>query len=147
MPLHQRRGRHRSWTTSLDSKRWSRSGEVDATFGTGGKVTTNTGGHRAFAVALQSDGKIVVAGEGNNDVAFGFARYTTSGSLDDSFDGDGIANVDVGFSDAAVDVAIQSDGKIVAVGPNSPDGFCCAAAIVRLKSDGTPDSTFNPTGS
>ncbi len=72
--------------------------ELDATFGTGGKVMTNTGGHRAFAVALQSDGKIVVAGEGNNDVAFGFARYTTTGSPRPSFDGDGIANVDVGFS-------------------------------------------------
>ena len=120
--------------------------ELDATFGTGGKVMTNTGGHLASAVALQSDGKIVVAGAGPNDVAFGFARYTTSGSLDASFDGDGMANVDVGFSDVAVDMAIQSDGKIVAVGSNSPDGFCCAAAIVRLKSDGTPDSTFDSDG-
>ena len=120
--------------------------ELDATFGTGGKVMTNTGGHLASAVALQSDGKIVVAGAGPNDVAFGFARYTTGGSLDASFDGDGMANVDVGFSDVAVDMAIQSDGKIVAVGPNSPDGFCCAAAIVRLKSDGTPDSTFDSDG-
>src|SRR6188768_3382868 len=73
--------------------------ELDATFGTGGKVMTDTGGHRAFAVALQSDGKVVVAGEGPNGQAFGFARYSTTGSLDASFDGDGLANVDVGVYD------------------------------------------------
>ena len=69
---------------------------------------------------------------------FGFTRYTTTGSLDASFDGDGIANVDVAFSDVAVDLAIQSDGKIVAVGSISIDGFCCAAGIVRWKAMGPP---------
>lgn len=118
--------------------------ELDASFGTGGKVLTEMGGSRAFAIALQSDGKLVVVGEGNG--AFAVARYTTTGALDSTFDGDGKATIDVGYFDDALDVAIQSDGKIVVVGTNSPGGFCCEAAIVRLTTTGAPDPTFDSDG-
>ena len=118
--------------------------ELDAGFGTAGKVMTNIGGHRAFAVALQPDGRIVVAGEGNG--GFGVARYTTSGAPDPTFDEDGMATIDVGIWDDASALAIQSDGKIVLVGPNSPGGYCCEAAIVRLTTSGAPDSTFDSDG-
>ena len=71
--------------------------ELDATFGTGGKVMTNTGGNLATAVAIQSDGKIVVAGGGSGGAVV--ARYTSSGAPDPSFDDDGFANVDAGIAD------------------------------------------------
>src|SRR5262245_51718892 len=68
-------------------------GDLDATFDGDGKVTTDSGGQdRAFAVAVQPDGKIVVAG--NSQPAggrqFGLARYNVDGSLDTSFGGTGL---------------------------------------------------------
>ena len=114
--------------------------ELDATFGTGGKVMTNTGGNLATAVAIQSDGKIVVAGGGIGGAVV--ARYMSSGAPDPSFDDDGFANVDAGIAD----MALQSDGKIVIVGARAPNGFCCEATIARLATNGSPDSSFDSDG-
>jgi len=77
-------------------------GDLDPTFGTGGKVTTDFGGgtDQAFAVALQPDGKIVAAGQANND--FALARYNPDGSLDNSFGTAGMVTTDFcGSLDAA----------------------------------------------
>ena len=81
---------------------------LDASFGGEGKVVTSlTGGSDwASALAIQADGKIVIAGGGV------VARYSSDGTLDTSFSGDG--KVITGFS--AEGVAIQADGKIVVVG-------------------------------
>ena len=69
-------------------------------------------------MAIQDDGKIVAAGQGGNSGDFALARYNPNGSLDPTFSGDGKLTTDFGFGpdDAANGVAVQGDGKIVAVG-------------------------------
>lgn len=141
--------------------RYNTDGSLDTGWGGDGTVTTdfNTSDDRGWAVALQSDGKIVVAGQtfvarsvGGSDLDFALVRYNTDGSLDTGFSGDGKLNVDLGGSesDAALDVAIQSDGDIVAAGyvrnlfpdPLGPSDF----AVARFNGDGTQDMTFGVGG-
>ena len=99
-------------------------GALDPSFGQGGKVTTTIGlGYEgAKALAVQPDGKIVVVGYSssgsNND--FALARYNPNGSLDTSFSGDGKQTTDFGRARRRRPaVALQADGKIVAVGAAS----------------------------
>src|SRR5262245_49553369 len=96
-------------------------GDLDTSFGTGGKVTTDFAGSFdvAHAVTLQPDGKIVAAGEAFVSVRedFALARYNMDGSLDTSFGAGGKVTTDfAGDFDAALAVALQPDGKIVAAG-------------------------------
>ena len=117
-------------------------GDLDTTFDGDGKVTTNftAGDDVARGVAIQSDGKIVTAGSAGNTPDFALARYNTDGSLDITFDGDGKVTTDIFFGDSAHGVAIQSDGKIVAVG-DSVD-----FALARYNADGSLDTTFDGDG-
>ena len=118
-------------------------GTLDTLFGTDGKVTTPIGAGTdvAYAVAIQSDGKIVVAGSsynGTND-DFALARYNTNGSLDTSLDTsfgtDGKVTTAIGAgSDVAYAVAIQSDGKIVVAG-SSYNGTNNDFALARYLND------------
>lgn len=103
--------------------RYGPDGSLDATFGNGGFVTTSLAGDndRAFAGALQADGKIVAAGwatgsSTSND--FGLVRYNTDGSLDTTFGNSGVVITDFGNNmiDIANGVAIAPGGKIVAAG-------------------------------
>lgn len=119
-------------------------GNLDATFGEGGKVTTDFGASEiAWAVAVQRDKKVVVAGHrwdpGPHD--FVLARYTANGALDRGFGGDGKVTTDFGGDDGASDVAVQRDGKIVAVGRASQD-----FALARYRPDGSLDATFGAGG-
>jgi uncharacterized delta-60 repeat protein len=128
-------------------------GDLDPTFGSGGRVTTDFGGNDAgWAVAVQKDGRVVVAGDrwdpGSND-DFLLARYTARGVLDPTFDGDGKVATDFGGSfDGAGDVAIQPDGKIVAVGSGfrSPPGRAMDFALARYNADGSLDASFGEGG-
>ena len=111
-------------TSDFAVARFNVDGNLDPTFGSAGKVITSffQGADRALSIALQSTGKIVVAGTANG-VAFGLMRYNPDGSLDTSF-GTG-AKVTTLFSSGAESanaVAFQSDGKIVAAGSASPAG-------------------------
>ena len=101
--------------------RYNPDGSLDITFDTDGIVTRAIGSSDdgASGIAVQSDGKIVIAGYSNNgtndDIAL--ARYNTDGSLDSTFDTDGLLTTSIGSKDArARDMAIQSDGKIVVAG-------------------------------
>ena len=100
--------------------RYNPDGTLDSGFGESGKVTTGIGGNSdsANSVALQEDGKIVVAGytfaPGNND--FAVARYNANGSLDTSFNGTGKASADFGKIDYGQSVAVHGDGRIVVAG-------------------------------
>ena len=120
--------------------RYTSGGVLDTTFDGDGIVMTDfgTANDTATAVALQSDGKIVVGGTGNG--RFAVARYTTAGALDSTFDGDGTVTTTVlrNDSESAADVAIQSDGKIVAVG-RAWDEFDSEYGIVRYDTDGWLD--------
>src|SRR5262245_11500347 len=95
-------------------------GDLDPTFGGDATVTTNFthGADVGYPVALQPDGKIVVAGEAGccgPNPSFALARYNPDGSLDASFGDDGKLTTDLsGGEDVIFGLAIQPDGKIVA---------------------------------
>jgi uncharacterized delta-60 repeat protein len=116
-------------------------GGLDPTFGVGGLVRTPfVGGSSAQAVALQPDGKIVVAGSSGG--AFALARYNPDGSLDRSFDLDGKVTTLFGGGDGSANaVAIQRDGKIVVAGTSGG-----AFALARYNADGSLDNTFHGDG-
>ncbi|MGW3624911.1 calcium-binding protein [Streptomyces sp. NPDC000880] len=124
-------------------------GDLDPTFGTGGKVTTDFGSGSDFADAVQADGKIIAAGgsdsSGSRD--FALARYNTDGSLDTTFDTDGKVTTDFGSGsdDVALGVAVQADGKIVAAGLSNSGGSY-DFALARYNTDGSLDTTFDTDG-
>ncbi|HEX9676996.1 MAG TPA: hypothetical protein VGA07_13560, partial [Anaerolineales bacterium] len=130
--------------------RYNTDGSLDASFGSGGIVTTAIGAGNDFgrAMVLQSDGKIVVAGISNNGSNDDFAavRYNADGSLDTSFDGDGKVTTDVGGgADTSTAVALQSDDKIVLSGASS-NGTNNDIAVVRYNPDGSLDTSFDGDG-
>jgi uncharacterized delta-60 repeat protein len=118
-------------------------GTIDTGFGDGGaRVIDHGGDDGGTAVALQPDGKIVVAGSGGPDTAMLVTRLNPDGSTDQGFDGDGTSRLDLGAADAASAVALQPDGKIVVAGwTGSAD-----LAVGRLRPDGAPDATFDFDG-
>lgn len=121
-------------TADFAIARYNTNGSLDSSFGTGGLVTTDFGGSDQIeGLKLRNNGQIVVAGytdaSGNND--FALARYNANGTLDTSFSGDGQVTTDIGGVDnRAVELAIQSDGKIVVVG-NVNNGGNFDIAIAR----------------
>lgn len=129
-------------------------GAPDASFGGGdGTVVTSLSalGDRARAVAVQSDGKIVVAGETGASGGAGdlfVARYGTGGGLDGSFSGDGVATMDVlgtGRADVGRDLVLQPDGRPVVVG-SANDGRRDLIAVARFTTGGLPDPSFSSDG-
>ncbi len=114
--------------------------------------TNDTWSWGASAVALQSDGKVVVVGSyqravGSNVTDFLAIRYLPDGSLDPSFDGDGMARVSFGNSGAgATSVLVQADGRVVAAGTSSQTSGNCGFALVRFTTDGSPDTSFDGDG-
>jgi uncharacterized delta-60 repeat protein len=130
--------------------RYNPDGSLDLTFSGDGLVMTDFGdGEESIAaLALQSDGKIVAAGFGWNDYNsdFALARYNPDGSLDTTFDGDGMVSTDLASSDdAGYGIALQADGKIVVVG-YAYNGTNNDFAVVRYNPDGSLDGTFDGDG-
>ena len=123
---------------------------LDPSFSGDGRQTTAVGSFDdcAYSVALQPDGKIVVASSSFNGTNYDFAvaRYNPDGSLDSMFSGDGIQTTAIGSSaDFGNSVAIQPDGKIVVAGyayTGRNDDF----AVARYNSNGTPDTSFSGDG-
>ncbi|MFN2513497.1 MAG: hypothetical protein ABR568_19015 [Pyrinomonadaceae bacterium] len=117
--------------------RYNPDGSLDSSFGGTGITTQLTAGYEgASSVAIQADGKIVVAG--NRYVV----RYNPNGSLDTSFNGSGIV-ITPGVG--ALAMAIQADGKIVVAG-SGVSGSTSDFALVRYNADGSLDTTLNGTG-
>ncbi len=176
----------------LEQRALLAAGDPDLSFGMGGQVSTefdntSTWGKTALASALQTDGRIVVAGEGalarhlpdgTLDASFGVAgrvafpyyarsiaiqtdgsivavggtdefyfedfvvaRYLSNGTLDTSFDADGILLTDFGGTETAYGVAIQANGRIVVVGGSND-----SIVIARYNTDGALDATFDGDG-
>lgn len=133
--------------------RFTADGKLDKSFA-GGTITLDFGVDSfdaAAAVAIQKDGKIVVAGfsaANNLDGDFALARYDTNGTLDRSFSADGKVTTDLGANDRATALLIQPDGKILVAGgvdtifDNFPEMF----ALARYNADGTLDKTFSGDG-
>jgi uncharacterized delta-60 repeat protein len=143
--------------TTLDFalSRYNPDGTLDSAFGTGGLITNDFAGSTDYghAVAVQTDGKIVVAGEATVGTQKGFAliRYDNDGSIDTSFGNDG--KVVSTFSDRdsrGYEIVVQPDGKIVVAGdsfhspvpPLTDSDF----ALARYNGDGSLDPGFGSGG-
>src|SRR5439155_26367351 len=119
-------------------------------FGGGGWVTTDFGAglNSADAVAVQPDGRVVVAGKQNDGTwdNVALARYLPDGSPDLSFGTGGRGTPQVGRDvRAAWGVAVQPDGKVVAAGSaNGDQGELLA--LLRYLPDGSPDGAFGAGG-
>jgi len=153
--------------------RYNSNGSQDTSFGTDGKVTTAIGNSDDWAnsMLIQPDGKIVVAGgsinalnwnlpligyKSNNinlwgaNCNFALVRYNSNGSLDTGFGSGGKVTTAIGNGDGeATEIAIQADGKIIAVG--TPNGFTHFlfngdTALVRYNSNGSLDTAFGTGG-
>lgn len=125
-------------------------GSLDQSFGSRGKRTTDikSGNNTISSMAIQKDGKIVVAGTADlkGDYDFAIARYLSNGSLDPAFGVSGIQTTDFGSSFDGVNcMAIQSDGKIVVAG-RIENGAQWDFALARYRSNGGLDTTFGIGG-
>jgi len=131
--------------------RFDSEGNLDTTFGTGGKVIQGigSGNDEGYSLAVQPDGKILLGGYchngSNND--FCIARFDSEGNLDTTFGNSGkvIESISSSILDKGYSLAIQPDGKILLGGYCNNRGnidFC----ITRFKSDGTLDKTFGRSG-
>lgn len=136
--------------------RYNSNGSPDSTFGANGLVTNginggNAGDDRGSSVALQPDGRIVVAGSSSNGSGYAFAaaRYDTNGSLDPTFGTNGTLRIAIsvgnGTLDGAASVSLVSGGRIVLAGSSSNNSGS-AFALARLDSGGTLDNTFGVKG-
>jgi uncharacterized delta-60 repeat protein len=126
-------------------------GDLDETFGQGGKVATDIANHQASAssMVLQPDGKIVLAGgAGNQGIAL--ARYRPDGTLDPTFGADGIST-GLAIGASAEGLALQADGKLVTVGRRNvvftpPGVFSSDITVERFDADGSLDTDFGSGG-
>jgi uncharacterized delta-60 repeat protein len=124
--------------------RYKANGAIDTSFGNGGKVVTpivvgfTTSQDQAYDIAIQPDGKIVVAGTAGLYSAI--VRYNSNGSLDGTFGG-GVLAITPANGMQIFALAIQADGRII-TGGVSEEAF----ALLRYNTDGTPDATFDGDG-
>jgi uncharacterized delta-60 repeat protein len=141
--------------------RYNTNGALDLTFGSLGRSTNNAGGGTldgAYAMAIQPDGKIVLAGAagiGNipgpvtdNALANSFvalARFNTNGIPDATFGNGGTVLTEVGsFSDYALSLALQPNGKILVAGASANGNY--GWFVQRYNPDGSVDSTYGDNG-
>ena len=127
--------------------RLNANGTPDTGFDSDGVTTTGFGDiEYAYAVAIQPDGKILVAGDSGENVCV--ARYLPDGVLDSTFDGDGKRSfsMDTTYWGGIYDMALQPDGRFLLLGfiiqSNGNDDF----SFYRLNSDGSLDGTFGVNG-
>jgi uncharacterized delta-60 repeat protein len=136
--------------------RWLPNGDLDRSFGSGGWVATDLGAFpMPHTVALQADGKILVGGQiecPDLQLCFGLVRYTPNGSIDGSFGTSGVARATFPGSRCGCDlhdIAVQRDGRIVAVGWRFRGGDAqddMLLAVARFLPDGRLDPTFSGDG-
>lgn len=141
-------------TADFAVARYNTNGSPDNSFSGDGKLTTDFGfDDIGKSVAIQGDGKIVVAGRkeihdpGGDESQFAIARYTTNGTLDNTFSGDGKQLTTIYSNAYANSVAIQSDGKII-IGGNTSFSSTSGSdfALARYNTNGTLDDNFGEGG-
>lgn len=129
-------------TYDFATVRYNDDGSLDSSFGSNGIVVTSfdlsaSSSDEATSMILDNDGKIIVAGHA--DYEFAMARYHNDGTLDLSFNSDGLVTTDVSpsvFDDRIEDIALQADGKILAVG-HSGNGIDYNFTVARYNTDPT----------
>jgi uncharacterized delta-60 repeat protein len=132
-------------TTNFALTRYKADGSLDTTFGSGGSVNAQPG--KGFTVAIQPDGKILVAGRSGDD--FAILRYSSSGTLDRTFGRNGVATIDIAARsvDDGRAMVLQPDGKIVVAGTTrAANATDCSIAVVRLTASGALDTSFGNGG-
>lgn len=129
---------------------------IDNTFGSNGIITTDLQDERndvAKTMVVQTDGKIILAGystkvqSGGSIQSIALVRYNKTGSVDQTFGTNGIVIKNIGIENSLINaMALQTDGKIVAVGylvnKTSQSDF----ALIRFNSNGTLDNSFGDSG-
>src|SRR5262249_6972434 len=122
--------------------RLNSNGTLDSTFGSNGQVNATI---MASGVALQPDGKIIIAGSdpySTSGPVYEVARYNPDGSVDTTFSSNGIATVMV----APAAIVVQGDGNILAVGRPADAYSTPMFVLLRLGSSGAVDTTFGTSG-
>ncbi len=129
--------------------RFQSNGAVDSSFGVNGQVVLpiGTATDKLFAMAIQTDGKIIAGGTAMMTTydENAIARLNTNGSLDTTFSSDGIVTVAIGpYGDMLNSITLQTDNKIVTGGYSSD--MTNSFSITRFLTDGSLDTSFNSTG-
>jgi len=131
--------------------RYNADGSLDASFSGDGVVAIEGGSMNLFghSIALQPDGKILVAGDamarsgGSRGILL--TRFNSDGSLDTSFSLNGIS-----YQESSTDIqglTLQADGKILVTGTaNNGDNLASYLIMVRYNSDGSLDTNFSSDG-
>ena len=140
-------------STSFALARYNANGSLDQTFGSGGEEITSIGSSSAAAaVAVESNGKIVLAGSTSPQADpqvrnFGLVRYDRNGALDPTFGGGGMVTTAFTNDDGAQGVAIERDGRIVAAGSTvTRKGARFRFALAIYRPDGALDPAFGGGG-
>lgn len=139
-------GHHDSLGNTIVLVRYNYDGSIDTSFDLDGKIFTAIGKGPAYgrSLAIQYDGKLIVAGYSKIENSFDFilVRYNTNGSIDDSFGVNGKITTSFGDeNDFGNDISIMKDGRIVVVGSSFRD-----VALARYTSNGILDNTFSSDG-
>ena len=131
--------------------RYDSNGTLDPTFGTGGRVTQQIGPiGDVQGLVIQSNGGIVICGSfrvSGSITYLGLRRYDAAGVLDTGFGVGGTVTRGPGTDNHGYALALQPDGRIVAVGSTDLGGGLGPEMLTfRFKSNGSPDSTFATFG-
>jgi uncharacterized delta-60 repeat protein len=129
----------------------AKQGDLDPTFGGGGKVLTDfaAGDDLADSLALQPDGKIVAVGRNGQypDFHSALARYNTDGTLDQTFGTGGRVTIALNVNgDRLISAVILPDGKILAAGSVFQNNLDLSFLVVRFNANGSLDQTFGTAG-
>ncbi len=139
------------FNTDVATIRLQSDGKLDPSFSQDGKQITDIGpnGERVYSVAIQKDQKIIVAGYTYNITGNDFAmvRFLPDGSLDKTFNMDGIVVQDIGkYFDEAYAMMLQSDGKIIATGEAAQAATDADFGLARFTESGVLDKSFSGDG-
>ena len=129
----------------LEDRLLLNAGDLDSSFGSGGKVVTNfyNGSDRIDDIAILSNGQILAGGSSTSGPAV--VRYNADGSIDTTFGAQGIAATTYGSGRA---MAMQPDGKIILAGDQSNVSLSTKTdwVVKRLTASGSLDTTFGTGG-
>ncbi|MFT5525213.1 MAG: putative delta-60 repeat protein, partial [Pirellulaceae bacterium] len=133
-------------TSDIGIARYNADGTLDTSFSGDGLATTDFTGTKdsGSALLIQTDGKLIVAGEtqGAGGRDFAAVRYNADGTLDTSFDVDGRVTASLStFGDFALAAALQADERLILVGGalGASDNF----AVARFNTDGSLDKSYD----
>lgn len=135
--------------SSMVLSKFMANGNLDINFGTSGKFIFNENSTIGKAMILLSSGKILIAGKMNlnGDAVWNFIRLNANGSIDNTWDGDGMAIIDAGgFFDEPSKLIELPNGKILAIGSGSQNGSGKDFSMVKLNSNGSKDFVFGIDG-